>query len=78
MPSPYLGESEPDSDYELKAIHVKPSHISAEDLADDEREDTSEGEPEPDYDTDVHNQSQRMLHLYLTKLTNHSVCYIYI
>lgn len=51
-----LNESEADSDYELKPIQINTNtRLSMEDLADDEREDTSEGEPEPepDYDDDA-------------------------
>ena len=47
-----LNESEADSDYEIKPHVVTGNRCSTEDLADDEREDTSEAEqePEPDYD----------------------------
>ncbi|XP_069125469.1 E3 ubiquitin-protein ligase MGRN1-like [Argopecten irradians] len=56
-----LGESEADSDYELKPIQVKQTHLSAEDLADDEREDSSEAEPEPDpdYDNAINDETER-------------------
>lgn len=56
-----LGESEADSDYELKPIQVKQTRLSAEDLADDEREDSSEAEPEPDpdYDNAINDETER-------------------
>lgn len=48
-----MNESEADSDYELKPIQINTTNrLSMEDLADDEREDTSEGEPEPEPDYD--------------------------
>ncbi|XP_048757856.1 E3 ubiquitin-protein ligase MGRN1-like isoform X4 [Ostrea edulis] len=48
-------ESEADSDYDLKPIALNQGQTSTENLADDEREDSSETEPEPepDYDDDV-------------------------
>ncbi|XP_052071331.1 probable E3 ubiquitin-protein ligase MGRN1 [Mytilus californianus] len=47
-----LNESEADSDYDMKTHPITGTRCSTEDLADDEREDTSEAEqePEPDYD----------------------------
>lgn len=51
-----LNESEADSDYDIKPQYIAgtTTRCSTEDLADDEREDTSEAEqePEPDYDMD--------------------------
>lgn len=48
-------ESEADSDYDLKPMGLNQGHTSTENLADDEREDSSEAEPEPepDYDDDL-------------------------
>lgn len=48
-------ESEADSDYDLKPMGSNQGHTSTENLADDEREDSSEAEPEPepDYDDDL-------------------------
>jgi hypothetical protein len=52
-----LNESEADSDYDMKPHPVPGTRCSTEDLADDEREDTSdaEQEPEPDYDEPIGN-----------------------
>lgn len=59
-----LGESEAESDYELKPMQTQGSHPSAEDLADDEREDSSDAEveePDPDYDNDVNDKTESKL-----------------
>ena len=51
-----LNESDADSDYDIKPQYIAGTTTTCppEDLADDEREDTSEAEqePEPDYDDD--------------------------
>ncbi|KAK3087412.1 hypothetical protein FSP39_005565 [Pinctada imbricata] len=55
-------ESEAESDYELKPVSLMhDQQTSTENLADDEREDTSEGEgePEPDYDDDEDDENVR-------------------
>ncbi|XP_062576969.1 probable E3 ubiquitin-protein ligase MGRN1 isoform X2 [Saccostrea cucullata] len=48
-------ESEADSDYDIKPMTLNQGHLSTENLADDEREDSSEPEPEPepDYEDDL-------------------------
>ena len=48
-------DSEADSDYDLKPMELNQGHTSTENLADDEREDSSEAEPdpEPDYEDDL-------------------------